>query len=174
MELTAEQYETYLRMMGEGITKKEIAIKLKAEGSRPAEVLSRAVKKFEAKLEAQKITPEIEFEEASVYTTHESVSHEKYDLEPVQKFFANSDNLKILMEMVEERKGCSAPHTTVYALPQKYAGISNTQKSIRCNPNLYQDFEKAMRKNKDLKHLNASQLLNLALYWAIEKVENIK
>lgn len=182
MELTREQYEIYLKMLNSGETKKKIAEEFNLVGARPAEVLGRLVKKYEAAQEAGKVTPELvdhnEENHTSNYITHhttpQNVEGQGFEMLPIQKFFSNSENMEILMQMVEERKGHITPHTTLQMIPQKYIGIGNVQKSVRVNPNIYADFEKAMKKNKDLKHMTVSQLLNLALYWAIEKVAGEK
>ncbi|MGL5950448.1 MAG: hypothetical protein ACRCZH_03420 [Cetobacterium sp.] len=178
MELTREQYEIYLEMLKAGETKKKIAESFNLIGARPAEVLGRLVKKYEAALEAGKVTPELvdhhEENHTEHYTVHhttpENVKGQNFEIMPIQKFFSNSENMEILMQMVEERKSHITPHTTLQMIPQKYIGIGNVQKSVRVNPNIYADFEKAMKKHKDLKHMTVSQLLNLALYWAMEKV----
>lgn len=174
MKFTREQYEIYLKMLKNGATKKKIAEEFNIVGSRPAENLSRLVKKYEAFLEDEKITPELVEHQEGHYTEHHTTSPNvignNFEMLPIQKFFANSENMDILMQMVEERKGQITPHITLQMIPQKYLAIGNVQKSVRVNPNIYGDFEKAMKKHNDLKHMTVSQLLNLALFWAIEKV----
>ncbi|MGL6025351.1 MAG: hypothetical protein ACRC0F_12170 [Cetobacterium sp.] len=174
MQITKKQYEIYLEMIKNGETKKKIAENFNILGSRPGEILSRAIKKYEMILESEKSTPKlIDFEDMNHnmnHTTEESGTEIKFEISPIQKFFSNSKNMDILMQLVEDKKSYITSHTTLQAIPQKYLGIGNVQKSVRVNPNIYADFEKAMKKNKNLKHMTVSQLLNLALYWAMEKV----
>ncbi|MGL5054105.1 MAG: hypothetical protein ACRC54_00190, partial [Fusobacteriaceae bacterium] len=141
MELSREQYEIYLKMLKNGETKKKIAEEFNFVGSRPGEILSRLVKKYEAAMESEKITPELveqpEENHTKHHTTSQNVESQNFEIMPIQKFFSNSENMDILMQIVEERKSHTTLHTTLQMIPQKYLAVGNVQKSVRVNPNIY-------------------------------------
>ena len=88
-------------------------------------------------------------------------------------FFNDKDNIEALIKMVGEYRTKDDKEDLEILdinIPAEYRRISNTQRSIRCNPTLWKDWEKILRENHNLKDLSQSQLLNLTLFWAIEKI----
>ena len=164
-----EIYEKYLELSSqEGITKKEIAIKLGFDGvKRPDLKLNKWLKEYQSKLE--NITHDTSKEMAIIKGEKESAI-----LSVGHNFFNNEENISLLMEVIEEqrkkKKGDSDQLEIIDTnLPMKYKDIKNVQKSIRVNPSLFKEWEKQLRKNYNFKNIPQSQLLNITLLHMIEK-----
>ena len=174
-----EIYKKYLESLPEvengTISKTDLAIQLGFGGvKRPDDKMRRWIKSYEKK-ECNKQ------EHEKHHTPHHIV---KKDIENVEvkedaylsvmnTFFNDKDNIEALIKMVGEYRTKDDKEDLEILdinIPAEYRRISNTQRSIRCNPTLWKDWEKILRENHNLKDLSQSQLLNLTLFWAIEKI----
>lgn len=162
-------YEKYLELSSQdGITKKEIAIKLGFDGvKRPDLKLNKWLKEYQKNLKG--ITQGTSQEMAIIKGGNDvdifSVGH---------TFFNNEENISLLMEVVEEQRKKKTGDLDQLEiidtnLPMKYKKIKNVQKSIRVNPSLFKEWEKQLRKNHNFENIPQSQLLNITLLHMMEK-----
>jgi cell fate (sporulation/competence/biofilm development) regulator YlbF (YheA/YmcA/DUF963 family) len=167
-----EIYEKYLELKpkveNNELTKKAAAeIIGLGELSRPAEKLTRVIKKMESSVNHTTThTPQksIKNREVQEVTQNNTVHH----------YFKNEDNMKALIEIVENHKNKSLVMDEIEVLdinlPLEYRKIKNEQKSVRVNSAIWKDWEAALRKDHNLKDIPQSQLLNLSLVWAMKKI----
>lgn len=171
-------YNEYLKLKekiinGE-ISKKEVAIKLGfGNVKRPDMKLSKWLKSYElSELKEEHITHHI------TPIDKEKQVLKQIDIKGIpQNYFNNDENIKSLYEIIENHKNSINTKDNFLEiletkLPKEYKHIKNTQKSVRFNINIFKDWEKIMRTNSELVDLPQSQLLNLTLLWAIDKIKN--